>query len=279
MKLDDIICNKRAEVDELKKTLALNELKKKCNLMPKPRDFKIAVKRTNGIRIIAEIKKKSPSTGIIPGIDPFKIAKEYEISEASSISVLTDKKYFLGDVKMIPKIKEITKKPILRKDFIINEYQVYESRFYEADAILLIASILTNGELKKLVNLSMELGMECLVECHEKEDIDRVPENVDIYGINNRDLKEIHKKPALNVTENLIKYIPKNKIIVSESGIRDIRDIRILENLGRIDAVLTGTSILRFQGDRVSFVNELSSAKPIVERFNYNTLRIENVIA
>lgn len=261
IKLEDILSNKREGVNKLEERITLNELKKECSLAPKPRDFKTAIKRTNGINIIAEIKAKSPSTGKITSIDPFEIAKQYNQSNASSISVLTDEKYFGGSVEIMSKVKKITTKPILRKDFIIDEFQIYESYANGADAILLITSILPDNDLKEFVDLSMKLGIECLVECHTIEDIDRVPENVNIYGINNRDFRDLNARPDLSVTKKLIDYIPEDKVVVSESGINGREDIKFLRDLDKkVDAVLTGTAILQSK-NIVSSINELFSVR------------------
>lgn len=220
-------------------------------------NFKDTITRGKGIKIIAEIKTQSPSQGPITLYTPCEIAREYEKSKASVISVLTDKTLFGGSLKDMRWVQRITTKPILRKDFIMELDQVYESKAYGADAILLIASNLTAKELEKIIDLSRGLGMECLVECHTKEDIEKVPETADIYGINNRDLSNPGKPPDLDVTKNLIGYIPKGKIIVSESGIRGREDIDFLNSLDRkVDAVLVGTSILK-SNDMIGFINRL----------------------
>ena len=257
--LEKIIEGKRMEVAELRRNI--NDLKEKIEMLSHPRDFKRAITKANEdeIAIIAEIKKRSPSEGLITGIDLVEIAKQYEKSDASAISVVTNSN-FDGNIELIPMVKECTSLPILRKEFIIDGDQIYESRAYGSDAILLIASILESDQLERFVETSKQLGMACLVECHTREDIDKVPSAVEIYGINNRDLRHPGFNTDLNVTKELISDIPKGKIIVSESGIckENIDQLRHLDR--RVHAVLVGTNILK-SDDPIEYIKELVSAR------------------
>ena len=244
IRLKNIIRDKRQEVKERKIREPIGLLKKRIKSLPPVRNFKKAISGKN-LLAIAEIKKKSPSAGIVTKLDALKIARGYEkSSHCCAISVLTDKKYFGGDIKLLNKVKGVTTKPLLRKDFIIDEYQIYESRAYGADMILLIASILSQKKLKEFFDIAKNLGLACLIESHSIEDINKIPAKADIYGINTRDLAG-NFSTDLDVSKKLIKYIPAKKIIVVESGIKTAEDINFVKSLKRVSAVLIGTSILK----------------------------------
>jgi len=215
------------------------------------RDFRQSL-TGNGLSIIAEVKKASPSKGLIdPNFDPIKTALNYEKYGVDAISVLTEKKYFLGDDKNIKLVKEKTSKPILRKDFIIDKYQIYQSHFLGSDAILLIASVLKD-KLKSYFELATSLGLHCLVEVHNRVEIELALEcGSKIIGINNRDLNNFNVD--IHTTESLMKYIPKDKIVVSESGISSISDVKYLKSIGA-NAVLIGESFMRDPGSVSSFL-------------------------
>jgi len=233
--LQTIVDNKKKEVQAAKKKLPLSKIKK--NLKKTDRNFFNALKGKNNI--IAEIKYKSPSAGNMVKIRPLKEIVEAYDKYASAISVLTDKKFFAGKLKFIQEAKKYTKLPILRKDFIIDEYQVYESRHYGADAILLITSILSEKEIEKMLKIAGKYGMDCLVEIKTKEEIEKVLKtSAKIIGINNRNLSNFEIN--LKTTKNLKELIPKDKIIISESGIYTKKDILGLNT----NAVLVGTSLI-----------------------------------
>ena len=242
MFLEKIVRAKEIEVERKKRRVPITLLEEKINLIP-PRDFKYSIKRKE-FSLIAEIKKASPIKGILKeDFNPLKIAKIYEKNGAGAISVLTDRKFFKGDINWIRDIKEICKLPILRKDFIIDEYQIYESRAKGADAILLIASLLNLRTLKKFLRISKELGMDCLVEVHTKEEQDLVLKTpTEILGINNRNLRTF--EVDIKTTLNLIKFIPNDKIVVSESGIKTREDVIMLKNAG-VDVILVGETLIR----------------------------------
>ncbi len=195
-------------------------------------------------RIIAEVKQSSPSRGVIKSdFDPAEIAKIYEKHNAAAISVLTVAYGFNGKIDYLKSVAKAVKIPVLRKDFIFEEYQIYEARVFNADAILLIASILEPDRLKDLHDLARSLGLEVLVEVHTREDLEKTIEcDPEIIGVNNRDLDTFIEN--ITTTVKLLKYIPEGKVIVSESGIRGREDIEWLENAG-INAFLVGTTLMQ----------------------------------
>ncbi len=242
--LDEIAAKKKKRLDFAKGRMLLKDIKAKIADIEKPRDFRSAIKRSPGgkIKLIAEIKKASPSKGVIrEDFDPLGIASIYE-KKADAISVLTEEDYFQGRLEFIPLIKKTTTKPLLRKDFIFDEYQIYESRANEADAILLIAAILDKNQAEEYLNLAKELELSVLFEVHDIKELEMaLLIDADIIGINNRDLKTL--KIDLNTTYIIKKEIPSDKIVVSESGIETKDDILKLDSAG-IDAVLIGTSFM-----------------------------------
>jgi indole-3-glycerol phosphate synthase len=242
MILDKIMETKRKEVELLKEKLKRPE--KRYKLM-NIRSFKKAVSG-RGIKLIAETKAASPSAGVIfKDYSPKNIAFVFENAGASAVSVLTDAKYFHGSIEDIEKVKTSVQLPVLRKDFIIDSSQLFESRIAGADAVLLIARILDEGRLKDLIKIARELGMDALVEVHSaKEAVLAIEAGAEIIGINNRDLDTL--KIDLKTTLNIINNVPelKNKIIVSESGIKSKADIDLLKGAG-VNAVLVGEAILK----------------------------------
>lgn len=206
------------------------------------RDFEGALKG-NGISIIAEVKKASPSKGVIDSdFDPVRTALNYEKYGVDAISVITEEKYFFGNDENIRLVKEKASMPILRKDFIIDKYQIYQSIALGADAILLIAAVLKD-KLKSYYELATSLGLHCLIEVRDRDEIELSLEcDSKIIGINNRNLNNFHVD--IHTTEKLMKYIPSDKIIVSESGISSIEDIIYLRSIGA-SAVLIGESFMR----------------------------------
>lgn len=246
MILDKIIQSKRSSLDKAKKNFPLNvlrqELKKEKKLH---RNFKESLKNKDPLALIAEIKKASPTLGVLrKRFDPVKIALDYELCGASAISVITEENFFLGKNEYITSVKDAVTLPILRKDFLIDEYQIYESAYLGADAILLIAEILTKEELLKFSSIAGECNLDILAEAHTEEGVDKILDIdfLEIIGINNRDLStfNIH----LGVTERLAKLIPEDKIIISESGIRSYKDVMFLKSLG-VDGVLIGEVFMK----------------------------------
>ena len=189
----------------------------------------LAESSTGGI--IAEFKRKSPSRGMInEKADPVKISKGYVLAGASGLSVLTDTKYFAGSREDLVRIREANQCPILRKDFMIDEYQVLEARSWGADVILLIAAVLEKDEVRNLSALAHSLGLEVLLEVHQESELDVLNENIDIVGVNNRDLKRMHTD--VNTSIELSEKIPADFLKISESGISDPGTILTLKEYG-----------------------------------------------
>ncbi len=245
MILDQIVADKMLELEAMKRSLPLAELQRVALEQSLPLDFASAL-RSDGIKLIAEVKKASPSRGIIcHDFNPVEIAQTYASNGASAISVLTEARYFQGSLNHLKDIRRTLgnkRLPLLRKDFIHDPYQVYESRAYGADSLLLIVAILTPGKLKELLGLSHELGMSCLVEVHNEAELEiALKSGARIIGINNRDLTTLIVD--LSTTERLRPLIPSDRIVVSESGIKDRSDMDKLRNWG-VDAVLIGESLM-----------------------------------
>ena len=242
--LGEIYKHKLGEVSENEKRIPVEALKEQIQEKQSTRSFGDALKSDNNIRIIAEIKKASPSLGIIrEDFNPVEIARIYEASGAAAISVLTDEKFFQGCLSYLTDVKESVNLPILRKDFIIDAYQIYEARSAGADAILLIAALLSKEEIQRYLDLAKELDMDCLVEVHSEAELKQVLQtNADIIGINNRDLATF--KIDLETTLRLRPLIPAGKIVVSESGIKSRADVEKLTKEG-VDAILVGETLMK----------------------------------
>ncbi len=242
--LTSIVEKKKERLIAAKSGVSLPELKGRIKDTGKSRDFRAALRRIDGqIRLIAEIKKASPSKGLIrKDFDPVSIAKVYESKAVNAISVLTEEDSFQGHLSFIGKVKAVSSKPVLRKDFIFDEYQIYEAKANGADAILLIAAILDRSQASDYLQLASELGLAALFEIHDEEDLEKALRiEADIVGINNRNLKTLSIDLATSL--RLKREIPAGKIVVSESGIRTRQDVLTLQNNG-IDAMLIGTSFM-----------------------------------
>lgn len=244
MILARIIEQKKKEIEAAKEKIPLRKLQAELDLLPPRRDFLSSIARPNRINLIAEIKKCSPSSGILrKDFSPPMIAEIYERSGAAAISVLTDKEFFGGDTSHISQVRQRVNLPILRKDFIIDEYQIYESKVIGSDAFLLISDILSEEELSRFLRLGLELDMHMVVEVHSEEDLEKALK-VDalIIGINNRNLHTF--KIDLETTPRLMRLIPRHKTVVSESGIKSHEDVMFLRSVG-INTVLIGETLLR----------------------------------
>ncbi len=242
--LDRIVEKKRERLDYVKGRVPYRELRSRLSEAAETRDFKSSVtKGKERIRLVAEIKQASPSKGVIrENFDPIAIARVYERKGVDAISVLTEQDFFGGELDIIHAVRRVSTRPVLRKDFIFDEYQIYESRVYGADAVLLIASLLSRDQCKEYIHLCGELGLDVLLEVHDHEELGKaLRAEADIIGINNRNLKTL--KVDLNTTSLLKRDIPSGKVVVSESGIRTRVDVEGLEGYG-VDAVLVGTSLM-----------------------------------
>lgn len=250
--LDRIVQTKREEVAKASKRRPLAELRANLARLDPPRDFFRAVTAPSpyGIQLIAEIKKASPSAGlIVADFDPVAIAQAYHRYGAAALSVLTDETYFQGHLDFIEAVKEAVPLPVLRKDFVIEEYQLYEARSAGADAVLLIAEVLGADRIAELASSSRQLGMTALVEVHSAENLHRVLDaagppgsNSYILGINNRDLGL--QRTDLATTTRLANLLPRSVPFVAESGISTREDVRTIQRAGAC-AMLVGESLLR----------------------------------
>ena len=240
--LNKIIAQKREEVEHRKKVATIADLQQRIARQKPALDLALALKGDH-IRLIAEVKQASPSRGMLsPNFHPIELGRTYAEGGAAAISVLTEANYFLGSIEHLAAIKDVVGLPLLRKDFIFDLYQVYESRAYGADALLLIASILSQEQLNGLVSLSHSLGLRCLVEVHNESEVERaVLSEAEIIGINNRDLNTF--SIDINTTRRLRPLIPQERIVVSESGIKSKRDLEKLGEWG-VDAVLVGEALV-----------------------------------
>jgi len=244
MILEKILRYKKKLVIQEKKETPMEALIAECKNSEEPRDFKKALGKEGKISIIGEIKKASPSKGIIRrDFDPVAIGRQYEKNGLDAISIITEDHFFSGNNAYIKKVKAVTTAPLLRKDFIVDPYQLYQSKALGADAVLLIAAALTQKELMDFQRSAKEMGLHCLVEVHNKEELERVLDTgTEIIGINNRDLATFETR--LDTTKVLRNHIPKEKIVVSESGINTGLDMAYLQGL-KVDAVLVGEGLMR----------------------------------
>ncbi len=242
--LDDIVAAKRQELALQKESVPLDALQRQAAEQPRPLNLSGAL-MGGGIRLIAEVKKASPSRGLLcPDFDPVRLAGTYAANGAAAISVLTDPR-FQGELDHLTVVKASGasgRAPVLRKDFLFDPYQVYEARAAGADALLLIAAILSSTQLQDLLTLSQELWMQCLVEVHNEDELQMALESgAEIIGINNRDLRTF--TTDLAVTERLAPLVPRGKVIVSESGISSLEHLQRLRPT-RVNAVLIGEALV-----------------------------------
>jgi len=242
--LDDIVRSKRREVAIARRQIPLEELQSQVTGAAPVRDFRGALATANEIRLIAEIKKASPSAQVLRSdFNPIEIAQIYQKHGAACISVLTDRPYFQGCLDHLSQVRSSVKLPVLRKDFLIDGYQVLEARLAGADAILLIAEILDDESLCRLLSQARELAMAALVEFHDAASLPRVlASSPDIIGINNRDLRNF--ETDIEHTLRLRDRIPPHVLVVSESGISTRRDVERLQAVG-VCAILVGESLMR----------------------------------
>lgn len=244
MILDDIVVRRKEQLEREISNISREIMKDKALNTEFPAiSFKNAIKKDN-LSVICEVKKASPSKGLIrPDFHPVEIAKEYEKAGANAISCLTEEFYFKGSSKYLSAIRKEVSIPILRKDFIFDDYQIYEAKAIGANAILLIAAILSTDQMIEFQELAHTLNLQCLVEVHNQEELEKVLKfTPDIIGINNRNLKTF--EVDLNTTEKVRKNVPRETILISESGIKGNTDMKTVRELGA-DAVLIGETLMR----------------------------------
>ena len=244
--LDKIILQKQNDLAATVAQRPLSEIQRRVDSAPPIRDFLAALKRQHPMGLIAEVKKASPSAGLIRAdFDPVQIARIYAQNGAACISVLTEEHFFQGHLSYLEQVRTEVNIPVLRKDFIIDPYQVWEARASGADCVLLIAECLNDAQLHTLVSLSQQLGMQTLVEVYDSENISRVLElNLPLIGVNNRDLRTF--ATDLQHTIRLREQIPTEIMVIGESGIHTRDDVRRLEAAG-IHGILVGESLMRSQ--------------------------------
>lgn len=242
--LKEIIAKKKERLALAKEQLGEEELKSRIAALPPARAFRDAISKPRQIALIAEIKKASPSRGVIrEDFNLAGIAKAYQDAQVQAVSVLTEEDYFSGSLAYLNEVRAQVSCPILRKDFIFEPYQVYESRYYGADAVLLIADILTKDQLAQLMGLADTLGLGYIVEVHGEKELKKVlGMKIPVIGINNRDLHTL--EVDFKTTEKLFPLIPKDKVVVVESGIKSHQDVLFLKILG-VSAVLIGEAFMQ----------------------------------
>jgi indole-3-glycerol phosphate synthase len=242
--LDEIVASKHRELAAARYRMPLEEMEYQVAEAPPVRDFLAALSGPGPIQLIAEVKKASPSAKVIrEDFDPIAIARTYQAHGAACLSVLTDAPYFQGHLSYLARIRAAVAVPLLRKDFIIDEYQVVEARLAGADAVLLIAEILDDNALARLQARARDLGMAALVEFHDEANLPRVLDSgATLVGVNNRDLKRF--VTDLDLTLRLRDRVPPGVTLVSESGIRTRRDVERLEEAG-VHAILVGETLMR----------------------------------
>lgn len=242
--LDEIVASTREAVRSSKLNRPLADLKRRIKDRETPRGFADSLSKSSGLKLIAELKQASPSQGRLrERFDPAEIARIYAEEGAAAISVLTEERFFRGSLDYLGQVRAVVNCPLLRKDFLLDEYQIYEARAFDADAVLLIAAILDDGRLKDFQSLAFDLGMDSLVEVHTEAEVDRaLRAGARLIGINNRDLATF--KTDLETTVRLIRGIPDDRFVVSESGISQRKDIdRLME--AEVDAVLIGETFMK----------------------------------
>jgi len=246
MFLDRIVVTKQREVEVLRGAMKLADAERKIASLPACRGFEQALRRRRRpVGLVAEVKKASPSKGLIrPDFDPIALARSYEAAGTDCISVLTDTDYFQGSNAYLSQVRDAVKVPLLRKDFTIDELQIYEARLIGADAVLLIAAILTAGQLASFHALAKDLGLDVLVEVHSRPELETVLEigSASLIGVNNRNLHTF--ETDLRVTEELIGLMPHGVVTISESAIRATADIDFVRAAGA-QAVLVGEHFMR----------------------------------
>lgn len=242
--LDRIVASKRLEVEAARVRLPAAELERRLAQAPPPRDFHAALTRPHGIQVIAEVKKASPSAGVIrEDFNPVAVARNFAEHGAAAISVLTDEPFFQGRLSYLTGIRSAVALPLLRKDFILDRYQLLEARVAGADAVLLIAEILDRAALPRLLRETADLGMQALVELYDADNLARVIDSgATLVGINNRDLRTF--QTTLEHTLELRPRLPQDYCVVSESGITTRAEVLRLEQAG-VQAILVGESLMR----------------------------------
>lgn len=263
--LDKIVAQSKIDVQKRKQNVSFSELQSLEGFEKQRINFKKALQKEDEVSIIAEVKKGSPSKGIISkDFDPIETALRYQDGGASAISVLTDEPFFMGSLEYLHDISKKVELPLLRKDFIIDPYQIKEAKAFGADAVLIIVAITNGNQLQELLQAAKEFELSALVECYDDADFDRLDfAEVDILGVNNRDLK--HFKVDVHRGISLLNKAPKETVLVSESGLSTGKDIALLHK-HNIHAALIGEHFMRQPNPGEAVKNLLNDGKIIIER-------------
>ena len=258
MILDEIAAKRRAQLRREMDAVPPEEVKRSAARAAPPRDFTAAL-RKSGLSVIAEVKKASPSKGLIcPDFHPAQIARRYETAGADAVSVLTEEAYFQGSSAALREVRGAAELPVLRKDFVIDPYQIYEARAIGADAVLLIAVLLGPEKLREYKKTADSLGLACLMEAHDEKELGEVlSAGAELVGVNNRDLRTF--RVDLGTTERLAALVPPSCVLVSESGFRTRADLGRAERTGA-GAVLIGETLMR-SGDTAAALRKLRGAR------------------
>ncbi len=241
--LDEIVMSKQLEVEAAKERLPLEELKTRLANHLAERNFRKAIHKPGKLSLIAELKRKSPSRGMLrERFDPVSLGQTLEKAGAAALSVLTDEPFFGGQLEFLRDVKQFTAVPALRKDFVVDVYQVYEAAVYQADAVLLIVRLLTEDQLLQCMQAADKLGLEPLVEVHSLGELKlALSMGAHVIGVNSRDLQTFTLQPKL--IEELRPHVPSGKVLVAESGIQTAEDVQRLKSLG-VNAVLIGEALM-----------------------------------
>ena len=249
--LTEIIAHKKIEVEEAKKRVPLDRIQSELNKTSNTRSLIENLKVDESFHFICEIKKASPSRGIIqPNFDPIGQANLYIDASASAISILTDEKYFMGNLEYLKQVRKQVNLPLLRKDFIVDTYQIFESRLNGADIILLIARVLTKDQIVEYTKIAKELGLEVLLEVADKDDVEKIPDQIEniFLGINNRDLNTF--KVSIQNSLDLKSLLPTEIPVISESGIKTVKDCALLLQNG-FKGALIGETLMRAESPKI----------------------------
>tara|TARA_R110002050_G_scaffold78284_5_gene167133 strand:- start:1888 stop:2706 length:819 start_codon:yes stop_codon:yes gene_type:complete len=263
--LDKIVAKTTEDLYQRKKKVAFADFDSFEQFEKQRIDFKAALSKKDAVTIISEVKKGSPSKGIIrENFEPVDIALQYEDGGASAISVLTDEPFFMGNLSYLEAISKRVQLPLLRKDFIVDPFQIKEARAFGADAVLIIVAITDGGQLNELLAAAKEFGLDALVECYDQADFDRVDfSQVDILGVNNRDLKNFEVDVHRGIS--ILQQAPEGTVLVSESGLSSGKDLALLRSEG-IHSALIGESFMRQQHPGKAVSELLEQAEEEFER-------------
>jgi indole-3-glycerol phosphate synthase len=260
--LEKIVADKRPEIQALKAEKNLGDFMKEALDTPRTRDFQKALVNAHRVTVIAELKKASPSKGVLrEDFHPVEIAQAYQKGGAVALSVLTEKNYFQGDPAFLSQVRTSTNLPLLRKDFIVDEIQIPESRVLGADAILLIAAILEDDQVRRFLDLAKQLHLAALCEVHDAAEMERmVACGAGLIGINNRNLRNF--EVDLQTTFDLVPLAPEDTVLVSESGIRGYADLELMRDVG-VAAVLVGETLMRQEDPSKALKNLYDPNSPV----------------